>query len=71
MKELGYGRDYRNPHRYEGDFVAEEYLPEQLRGEHWYQPSGEGYEKMLRERLDIWEQRKRQGHQRKKRGGQG
>ncbi len=69
MKELGYGREYRNPHRYEGDFVAEEYLPEQLQGEKWYRPSAEGYEKMLRERLDIWEQRKQQGHKRKKRGG--
>jgi len=67
MKELGYGKGYKNPHAYAGDYVAEEYLPEELRGQRFYEPSGQGYEKMVAERLEIWGERKARGDRRKKR----
>ena len=66
MKQLGYGDGYKNPHRYAGDFVAENYLPEQLRGDRFYRPSGQGYERIIEERLQIWAQRKQAGDRRKK-----
>ncbi len=59
MKELDYGKGYKNPHRHPGHFVDEEYLPEALRGTSWYEPSDQGYEKMVVERLAIWASRKR------------
>ena len=67
MKELDYGKGYRNPHAYEGEFVAEEYLPDELRGQRFYAPSDQGYEKVLAERLEIWGARKERGDRRKKR----
>jgi len=66
MKELGYGKGYTNPHQYEGEFVAAEYLPEQLIGSRFYDPSDEGYEKILQERRRIWNERKAAGNSRRK-----
>lgn len=66
MKQLGYGKGYKNPHRYAGDFVAEEYLPDAIRTERFYEPSGQGYERMVAERLAIWAERKAGGDRRKK-----
>ena len=60
MKKLEYGKGYKNPHRYAGNFVDEEYLPDALQGTQWYEPSDQGYEKMLAERLRIWASRRRE-----------
>ena len=68
MKELDYGRGYKNPHDYIGDHVGENYLPEKLQGQRFYHPSEEGYERMVRERLNIWSERSAAGKSRKKRG---
>jgi putative ATPase len=54
MKELGYGRDYRYPHDVEGRFVADPNLPEALAGSRFYEPSEQGAEAALAERLASW-----------------
>jgi putative ATPase len=54
MKGLGYGRDYRYAHDYPDTLVAQEYLPERLKGRHYYYPSERGYEKNVKTRLEIW-----------------
>ncbi len=51
MKSMGYGGGYQYPHDFEGHVVAEEYLPEALRGARFYRPGLEGREKELSERL--------------------
>ncbi|GAO03206.1 replication-associated recombination protein A [Anaeromyxobacter sp. PSR-1] len=51
MEGLGYGGGYRYPHNFEGHYVAEEYLPDALRGEQVVQLSESGLEKVLAERL--------------------
>jgi len=51
MKDLDYGKDYRYPHDFPGGHVAQNYLPEQLLGHRYYQPSEQGFEKLLNERL--------------------
>ncbi|ACG72004.1 AAA ATPase central domain protein [Anaeromyxobacter sp. K] len=51
MEGLGYGGGYRYPHNFEGHYVAEEYLPDALRGEQVVQLSENGLEKALGERL--------------------
>lgn len=51
MKKLGYGDGYKYPHEFAGNYVAEDYLPDELVGRTYYSPSGQGYEKELGERL--------------------
>jgi len=63
MKELGYGRDYKYAHNYKDAIVAQDHLPEKLSGRVFYTPSGRGYEKIVKERLDKWRQIKE--HQRR------
>jgi putative ATPase len=52
MKGLGYGKDYQYPHDYEGALVAQDYLPEELRGRVYYHPSDRGYETRIRDYLE-------------------
>jgi putative ATPase len=44
-KSLGFGQGYQYPHNYDGHYVAEEYLPEELRGRRYYEPSQSGRER--------------------------
>jgi len=52
MKGLGYGRGYQYAHDLESKVADMECLPENLRGRLYYQPTNEGIEKRIRERLD-------------------
>ncbi len=52
MRELGYGKDYKYPHNFEGHFVREEYLPEQLKGRKYYEPTENGFEMEIRRYLE-------------------
>ncbi len=58
MNELGYGHGYKYPHHYPGRHVEEVYLPENLLGRVYYDPVDDGYERILRERLQHWRQSK-------------
>ncbi len=60
MEELGYGAEYKYAHAYPDAFVPQEYLPEALRGQHWYRPSEMGYEKTVKERMEWWERLKQE-----------
>ena len=50
-KKLGHGVGYKYPHDFEGHYVAENYLPDELKGARFYVPSESGYEKELKARL--------------------
>ena len=54
MKEMGYGREYRYAHSYPDHFAAQDNLPDNLKGRIYYQPSEQGYEKEVAERLRRW-----------------
>src|SRR5213080_719509 len=56
MEELGYGAGYKYAHAYEHAYVPQDYLPEALRGQTWYEPSEFGYEKTIAERMAFWRQ---------------
>jgi putative ATPase len=56
MKDLGYGKDYKYAHNYRDAVVAQEYLPDKLKGQHFYAPTSRGFEKTIKERLDRWRQ---------------
>ncbi len=53
MKSLGYGGGYQYPHDFEGNYVVENYLPEGLRAERFFEPSGSGYEQKHKERIET------------------
>ncbi len=63
MKSLGYGADYRYPHDSPGHVTEQEYLPAELKGRRYYEPSDEGHEKVVKERLKTWEALKKRGRQ--------
>ncbi len=48
-KELGHGLDYKYPHNYPGHYVKQQYLPYELRGGRYYEPSDNGYEQKIKE----------------------
>ncbi len=50
-KELGYGRDYRYAHDFEGGIAPQTHLPDALRGKRFYSPTERGFERELSERL--------------------
>lgn len=55
MKNLGYGKDYKYAHRYEGNFVAAEFLPEEIKGTKFYEPGNNNREEELRKYLrSLW-----------------
>jgi len=55
-KGLGHGKGYLYPHSFPGHFVAQQYLPDDVLGTRFFEPSGEGYEKKIMERLAAWRQ---------------
>jgi len=58
MKDLGYGRDYKYAHDYEGHITDQEHLPEKLRGRRYYRPSDQGEESTIRDRLEQWRKKR-------------
>ena len=54
MKDMGYGKDYKYSHDFEGHFEEQEYLPPSLKGRRYYQPSEEGAEQEIGKRLSQW-----------------
>lgn len=48
---FGHGKGYKYPHAYREHWVAQQYLPTAMQGKVFYQPSEQGYEKLLTERV--------------------
>src|SRR5699024_7605321 len=51
-KALGHGVGYKYPHAYPHAITDQQYLPDELQGREYYQPTGNGREQMLAERVD-------------------
>ncbi len=55
MKDLGYAKDYKYAHDFEGNFVNQEFLPEELSGTKFYDPGENSKEAPIRERMKrLW-----------------
>jgi len=54
MAQQGYGVDYKYPHDYPENFVEQNYLPENLPEALYYQPTSNGAEAGMAERLRRW-----------------
>jgi len=60
MKDLEYGKDYKYSHNYDGHFVEQQYLPDNLKAKIYYRPTEIGEEKNILERLNkLWKKRQR------------
>lgn len=51
-KALGHGVGYKYPHSYPHSIVAQQYLPDELRGRRYYNPTTNGHEHTISERLE-------------------
>jgi len=54
MKEEHYGRGYAYDHDAEESFSGQNYFPEQLSRQQFYDPPERGFEREIRKRLDYW-----------------
>ena len=54
MRGMGYGAGYKYGHDYEGHFAPQEYLPPGLAGRRYYEPSDQGSEAAIAQRLRRW-----------------
>jgi len=55
MKNIGYGKDYKYAHSYEGNFTDLDFLPEAIRGTKIYEPGNNARENESKEKLKkLW-----------------
>jgi putative ATPase len=57
---LGHGKGYQYPHEDPNHFLPQQYLPKSVLGTYFYQPSTQGYEAQVVERLRRWREAQRQ-----------
>ncbi|MBP7901343.1 MAG: replication-associated recombination protein A [Spirochaetes bacterium] len=58
MREMGNSKGYKYPHDYPGSFIKEKYLPENMADLVLYNPTENGSEKNIKERLRVlWPER--------------
>jgi len=65
MKDMGCGAGYDYDHDAPGAFSGQNYFPDELSRERYYQPVERGFEREITKRLDYW------AKLREKRGGEG
>ena len=53
-KALGHGEGYLYPHSFPGHHVPQQYLPDELAGIRFFQPSDQGIEQEIAQRLEEW-----------------
>jgi putative ATPase len=54
-KRLGHGVGYQYPHDFPGHFIPQQYMPGEYSGVSFYEPSDQGYEAEVGERLKEWQ----------------
>jgi len=55
MKDLGYHKGYKYAHDFEGNFVKDNYLPDEIKGTQFYDPGNTPKEEEIRKRLKgLW-----------------
>jgi len=60
MKNVGYGKGYAYDHDADEGFSGQDYWPEEMDAQAFYEPSDRGFEAKVRERLAYWEQRRKE-----------
>ena len=54
MREMGYGKDYKYAHDFDGHFTPTSNLPDNLKGRKYYRPGDQGHETEVAQRLEEW-----------------
>ncbi|MGB4293900.1 MAG: replication-associated recombination protein A [Bacteroidales bacterium] len=55
MKELGYGKEYKYAHDYDGNFVRDNFLPDEIKGTIFYEPGENPREAEIRKKIaSMW-----------------
>jgi putative ATPase len=60
MKNVGYGKGYAYDHSTEEGFSGQGYWPEGMEPQTFYEPTDRGFEARVRERLDYWNERRKE-----------
>jgi len=60
MKQIGYGKDYAYDHNADEAFSGQNYWPAEMDRQTFYQPTDRGFEARVRERLDYWDERRKE-----------
>src|SRR3954470_13561190 len=61
MKDIGYGKGYRYDHSEEGGFSGDNYWPEEMEPQTYYEPVDRGFESRVAERLAWWDEQRKAG----------
>jgi putative ATPase len=59
MKNIGYGKGYAYDHDADGGFSGDNYWPEEMTPQAYYEPSDRGFEKRIAERMAWWDEQRK------------
>ena len=60
MKDVGYGKGYAYDHNADEGFSGQDYWPEEMAAQTFYEPTDRGFEARVKERLDTWAKRRKE-----------
>ncbi|MGE5562067.1 MAG: replication-associated recombination protein A [Bacillota bacterium] len=60
MKNVGYGKGYAYDHDADEGFSGQDYWPEEMEAQTFYEPTDRGFEARVKERLDYWAERRKE-----------
>jgi putative ATPase len=60
MKNVGYGKGYAYDHDADEGFSGQDYWPEGMEAQAFYEPTDRGFEARVRERLEYWNERRKE-----------
>ena len=60
MKDIGYGKGYTYDHDTAEGFSGDNYWPEEMEPQTFYQPVERGFERQVKERLEWWDRKRRE-----------
>jgi putative ATPase len=60
MKDIGYGKGYAYDHSTAEGFSGQDYWPEEMEAQRFYEPTDRGFEARVRERLAFWDDKRRE-----------
>jgi len=55
MKDIGYGEGYSYDHEAEDGFSGDNYWPDEMEPQSFYEPVERGFERKVKERLKYWD----------------
>ena len=62
MKDIGYGKDYAYDHNTQEGFSGDNYWPEEMEPQIYYEPAERGFERKVKERITYWNRLREERH---------